>query len=268
MAVHGQRRMQDSATSRIRRLASRGRDHHSFVPYLRATPGQRAMAADLRQAGHRERQAPGHSARPRTARPMMRPIFQGGRHHPLLSTARLGEQPLATGDGACRDTYIYPRADAVATRKTQGAADCCSGSQSPARLALAGPSSAAASLPGLTWQADAPAPMPQTGSSAGPGARHGHARAADRQPRTLLAEGRRAGKPVTESEEPPIWRQVASADMVYEPRPNGLILFRRRVPILSSDHTCSHGSRVHTVASGERHERRWPKQVITDRYHC
>src|SRR6266487_1296060 len=68
MAVHGQRRMQDSATSRIRRLASRGRDHHSFVPYLRATPGQRAMAADLRQAGHRERQAPGHSARPRTAR--------------------------------------------------------------------------------------------------------------------------------------------------------------------------------------------------------
>ena len=136
---------------------------------------------------------------------------------------------------------IDPPADAVATRKTQGAAGCCSGSQSPARLALAGPSDAAASLPGLTWQADAPAHLPQTRvERGGPGARHGHAWVAGRQPRTLLAEGRRAGKPVTERDlsvrapaQRAAWRQVASADMVYEPRPNGLILFRRRVPILT-----------------------------------
>ena len=38
----------------IRHVASRGRDHHSFVPYLAAGHGQRAMAADLRQAGHRD----------------------------------------------------------------------------------------------------------------------------------------------------------------------------------------------------------------------
>src|SRR6185437_14927851 len=99
MAVHGQRRMQDSATSRIRRLASRGRDHHSFVPYLRATPGQRAMAADLRQAGHRERQAPGHSARPRTARPMVRPILQGGAPSPLTIDCSPWP-PSSSGDGA------------------------------------------------------------------------------------------------------------------------------------------------------------------------
>ena len=92
MAVHGQRRMQDSATSRIRRLASRGRDHHSFVPYLRATPGQRAMAAELPQAGHRERQAPGHSARPRTTRPMVRLILQGGAPSPVTIDC----SPLAT----------------------------------------------------------------------------------------------------------------------------------------------------------------------------
>ena len=83
----------------IRRLASRGRDHHSFVPYLRATRGQRAMAAELRQAGHRERQAPD------TPRGRGRPgrwcglSSRAGRHHPLLSTARLWP-PGSSGDGA------------------------------------------------------------------------------------------------------------------------------------------------------------------------
>jgi hypothetical protein len=105
MAVHGQRRMQDSAASRIRRLASRGRDHHSFVPYLRATPGQRAMAADLRQAGHTERQAPGHSARPRTARPMVRPILQGGAPSPATIDCS-PSSPGSSGDDALADVTL------------------------------------------------------------------------------------------------------------------------------------------------------------------
>src|ERR1700757_2845892 len=89
IAVHGQRRVQDSAASRIRRLASRGRDHHSFVPYLRATPGQRAMRLTCGKL------VTENGKLPDTPRGRGRPgrwcglSSRAGRHHPLLSTARL-----------------------------------------------------------------------------------------------------------------------------------------------------------------------------------
>jgi len=60
------------------------------------------MAADLRQAGHRERQAPGHSARPRTARPMVRPILQGGAPSPVTIDCS-PSWPGSSGDGALAD---------------------------------------------------------------------------------------------------------------------------------------------------------------------
>ncbi len=157
--------------------------------------------------------------------------------------ARLGEQSLASGDSACRGTYhrsarrrcshqedagrgrLLQRQSKAGQACTGRAFRCC---RKPTWLDLAGRCASASAADRVERRR--------------PGARHGHARVAGRQPRTLLAEGE-AGREACHGERSEcsrtrarsrlIWRQVASADMVYEPRPNGLILFRRRVPILT-----------------------------------
>ena len=125
--------------------------------------------------------------------------------------ARLGEQSLASGDSACRETYhrsarlrcshqedagrgrLLQRQPKAGQACTGRAFRCC---RKPTRLDLAGRCASASAADRVGRR--------------GPGARHGHARVAGRQPRTLLAEGE-AGREACHGERPECSRTRAKS---------------------------------------------------------
>jgi hypothetical protein len=62
-----------------------------------------------------------------------------------------------------------------------------------------------------------------------------------------------------ERADPPIWRQVQVSRHIVRAAPERPFCVAGVCRYSPSDQTCSHGSGVHTVASDESHERRWPE---------
>jgi hypothetical protein len=62
-----------------------------------------------------------------------------------------------------------------------------------------------------------------------------------------------------DNKEDSIWRQVPGSRHIVRAAPERPFCVAGVCQYSPSDRTCSDGSGVHTVASDERHERRWPE---------